>query len=136
MAGSGPPTYISALQIGPEEAAKLRALGADTPQQLLAQIRAAPAAFTRYLGTETARRIERALSAMVPSDEPTEPIPPPGQLGVPLGPAPSNVADSKVDLARRDELFNRIQRLKAEHAPAHQVEAAERALDDLFQRSS
>lgn len=135
MANSQPPSFISALHIGPQEAAKVRALGADTPQQLLAQIKAAPDAFTRYLGPESAQRIERALREMVPKDQSTDPIAPPGPLGVPLGPPPAKLPASKIDRERRDELFDRIQRLKAEHAPRHQVEAAERDLEELFERS-
>jgi hypothetical protein len=135
MAGSERPSYISALPIRGGEAEKLRGLGADTPQQLLAQISAAPDAFARYLGPEAAQRIERALRAMLPVGQPTEPISPPGPLGVPLGPGPRGLPKPAVDLARRDELFNQIQRLKANHAPTHQIEAAERALENLFEKA-
>lgn len=132
---SWPPGFVSALHIDPEDAEKIRELGADTPEQLLAQIRAAPEAFARYLGAAPAKRVERALRDMVSSDEPTAPISPPGHLGVPLSTPPKNLPTPKFDLARRDELFDQIQRLKATDAPAQQIEAAERALEELFERS-
>jgi hypothetical protein len=128
------PDYLSDLPLRVDEVEKLRGLGAESPQQLLAQIRAAPDAFARFLGAEAARRIERALRAIV-LDQPTEPVSPPGPLGVPLGPGPQGLPEPKMDLARRDELFDLIQRLKAGHAPAHQIEAAERALEELFERA-
>lgn len=130
-----PPTYISMLDVRPEETAKLRQLGADTPQQLLAQIEAGWAAFVRYVGMETAQRVERALREMVTPDHPTHPVVGPGQLGVPLEAGPTDIPAPKVDLARRNELFDLIQRLKAERAPIQQVESAERELDALFERS-
>lgn len=135
MAGSGSPAYISALNVGPDEAAKLRGLGADTPQQLLAQIKAAPAAFARYLGAETAQRIEQRLRQIVPLDQPTEPVFQPGQLGVPLDRSPPDQPLPTVDLVRRDELFDLIQRLKVSRAPSQQIAAAEEELDALFEHS-
>jgi hypothetical protein len=135
MAGYPRPNYISALPIGAEEASKLRGLGAESAEQLLAQIRAAPDAFVRYLGPEAAQRIVRALQSMVPPDQATEPVSPPGHLGVPLTSPPLELGRPRFDLARRDELFNLIQRLKAEHAPLRQIEAAERALEELFEQA-
>jgi hypothetical protein len=130
-----PSGYLSALTINPEEADKLRGLGIDSPEQLLAQIRAAPEAFSRYLGADAARRIEQALRAMVPPSQSTDPVSPPGPLGVLLGPAPSKLPASKIDLERRDELFERIKRLKVEHAHSRELEAAERALEELLEGS-
>ena len=136
MAISWPPGFISALHIDPEDAEKIRELGVDTPEQLLAQIMAAPEAFARYLGAAPAKRVEQALRDMVSSDEPTDPVSPPGHLGVPLSaPPPVDLPTPKFDIGRRDELFDQIQRLKAAHAPAQQIEAAERALEELFERS-
>jgi hypothetical protein len=115
-----------------DEEAKLRSLGADTPEQLLAQIEAAPAAFARCLGSDTAPRIKRRLRAMISSGTRTAPIAAPGPHGVPLAVGPDAPAPPRVDLEKRDALFAQLQQLKARDATAEYLRAVEQARDDLL----
>jgi hypothetical protein len=128
------PTFLSALPITPVETEKLRSLGVDSPQHLLAMINAAPDAFARFFGAEATGRLAEALRKVVPADVPTDHVEPPGALGVPLGTPPQELT-SPVDTARRDALFDRLQQLKASHASPGEIEDAERALDAFFAAS-
>ena len=128
------PTFLSALPITPDETEKLRGLGIDSPQHLLAMINAAPETFTRFFGAEATGRLKEALRKIVPADASTDRVAPPGALGVPLDTPPLEVT-SKVDLARRDALFDRLQQLKAGRASPREIEDAERALDAFFAAS-
>jgi hypothetical protein len=129
------PTFLSALPIKPEEAEKLRGLGVDSPEHLLALINAAPDAFVHFFGTEPTGRLEKALREIVPPDVSTDRASPPGVLGVPLDTPPKELAAKGLDLARRDALFNRLQRLKANRASPGEIEDAEQALDQFFAES-
>ena len=120
------PKFIEFLGVPPSDVAKLRSLGTDTPEQLLAQIYAAPDAFERFMGHDTTRVVERSLRAMAPDTVKV--------LGVPLGPVPTHLAAPEGDLHRRDALFAEVERLKAAKAPRGRIAAAEHALDDWFSR--
>lgn len=126
------PDFIERLALPPGDRAKLRSLGTDRPEQLLAQIYAAPEAFERFMGHDTTRAVERSLRAMVPDAVAVAPMRPSGVLGVPLGPAPGRLGASEGDLHRRDALFAEIESLKAAKAPPARIAAAEHALDDWF----
>ena len=128
------PKFIEFLGVPPSDVAKLRSLGTDTPEQLLAQIYAAPDAFERFMGHDTTRVVERSLRAMVPDTVKVVPMRPSRVLGVPLGPAPTHLAAPEDDLHRRDALFAEVERLKAAKAPRGRIAAAEHALDDWFSR--
>lgn len=133
MADPGPITYPARLGVGPVERMKLAELGADTPEQLLAQIKAAPAAFARFLGRDIAALVEGRLRALVGPEQPTDPIPAPGPLGVPLSPPPRALAPPRIDLARRDAMYTRLAQLRASRAPDDANRAAENALDKMIE---
>jgi hypothetical protein len=128
------PNFIEHLGVPPSDVAKLRSLGTDTPEQLLAQIYAAPDAFERFMGHDATLAVERSLRAMVPDPVSVAPMRPSGVLGVPLGPAPTHLAALEDDLRQRDALFADVERLKAAKAPSARIAAAEHALDDWFSR--
>lgn len=128
------PEFFERLGVPPSDVAKLKSLGTDTPEQLLAQIYAAPDAFERFMGHDTTVVVERSLRAMVPDSVSVAPIRPSGVLGVPLGAAPGRLAAPEDDLRQRDALFAEVERLKAAKAPHGRIAAAEHALDDWFSR--
>ncbi len=134
VVSTGFPSYEVALELQPDEAAKLRLLGADTPAHLLALIEAAPGSFERYFGSR-AEEVREKLRAIVPLHQRVQPTGPPGQLGALLNPSPRDIPTLNVDIAERDRLFDKVQKLKDEHAPASQLEAAERELELFFENS-
>src|ERR1700693_3937314 len=77
-------SFLEDVSPSPAEVAKLRSLGADTPQALLAQIEAGREAFDKYVGPKQAQFIVKRLKEIVGS---TESLVRPavfGHLGVPL----------------------------------------------------
>ena len=132
VTSSRSPAFLATLPITAEEADGLRQFGSDTPEQLLAQIKAAPDAFRRFLGSDRAQVVESALERLVQGPPSAFAPAEPGPLGVPLGTPPRELPAATVDLQRRDELFALIQRLKREGAPAGRIAAAEQDLDALL----
>jgi hypothetical protein len=124
--------YIEVIATDQREAEKLSALGADTPQALLALIQAAPEAFSDFVGANHARDILQRLHQIVPSSEPSYLPAPPRRFGVPLTGAPSGPTKPRFNIERRDQLFDQIQLLKRSGAPESEIRRVERDLDNLL----
>jgi hypothetical protein len=134
-----PPDFLRRLNVSEEERRKLASLGASTPLALLAMRQAAPEAFEAHLGPQRAGPIAAELFALLSDEERerlAEPAPLPGALGARLSAPAAPLEDPPYDLARRDRLFDELQRLRRLPRPSlaekTRMAQLEGALEDLF----
>jgi len=130
------PSYLSHGGLPPALRSKLAELGAETPQHLREMINISRQAMERFLGSDGLGVVERWLATVSvepPIDRQSWHPPPPG---VPLDPSPREAVTSRVDTARRDELFERLKTLRRTNAPAARIRALEEELDRFLASGS
>ncbi len=133
------PDYLRRLNVSEEERQKLASLGASTPLALLAMRQAAPEAFDQHLGPDRAGPIAAELLALLNDEERKRlaaSVPLPGALGARMSPPAEPLKDPPYDLARRDRLFDELQRLRQLRSPSlaerNRMAQLESALEELF----
>ena len=117
--------YLDQLSISPPEREKLRQLAAPTPAALLGMIRASTDAFSRFFGPERTKQLAGCLTELVGREENERLVQPAHQYPIQasefaIGPAPP-LPPPRIELAKRDRIFSRLQQLLADPHPTNQI---------------
>jgi len=125
--------FIADLTSDDVERSKLRALGVETAEHLLAQIEAAREPFEQYFGPGRAKALVERLNVLLGDRVHRAPSEAHYSFGVPMDrQPPDRLPPAPIDLERRDSLFRRIQKLKQSRAAEAEIREAEAELDRLL----